>query len=243
MNRNLKVVTIVKILVIIICLNSILYFNVSASHIEYDEDIYEEIIYNAAPYIFDDETENIKRDECIASIVKMIGMNDDIAKSYTQAHFNPPPFSDIIGNEKNAGYIFAAYLPGIAKGDKRGYYENGEFFERGGPFRRFSDVTTKETLAFLLRCLEVGDSLLWENTMDDSVKYDLLNEDELEFYVEEELITEEQFHLLLRRMLDMKRYIYWPKEPMDGSFRFAQYDKERSIVYIDWIMNNEVEKP
>ena len=72
------------------------------------------IIENISPCMNEDKT--IKRSECIASIMKLVGVDKDTADIYREALWHDPIFYDVDSDEKNAGYIFRAKLSGVAVG-------------------------------------------------------------------------------------------------------------------------------
>lgn len=152
-------------------------------------------IMAVAPYIVE-EDDYVERGRCVTTIMKMIGVDWEtaIALGYYTDYYEPP-FEDVTSViDENCGYIYAAKLCSIANGtlDKH---------SRRAKFEPYKKVTMRETLAFLLRCMEEPNSLLWENTIDDSVKYGLLNKDELETYNFDAPMRNKEFYILLCRMI------------------------------------------
>ena len=182
--------------------------------------IINEVILSVAPYL-SEETDCITRDECVTTIIKIIGADEKVAKYFTDADYYAPVFIDVnFFIHENFGYIYAANACGVANGIPA----------REPTLRKFEPdraVTVKETLAFTLRCLTDSKSLLWENTINDSLKFGLIEESESENYKFEEPIKKEQFYIVLCRLLNSKRYLYWSEECHHIN------NSENRITYID----------
>lgn len=226
-----RLINMKRICLFIILLNLITYFDVSASDsTKYDE--YNNVIVSIAPYISNIDNQKITRGNCIATIMKLIGVNKEAADKFANANYNNPVFYDIGDDDLNAGYIILAKFSDVAVGvniDRRniGYFE---------PKR---NVTVKECLTFMLRCLKDSDSVVWENVMTDSIKIGLLQEDELDIFVADAPLLNKDFCTLLSRMLNMNRYLYWPTEELQTEYANSmQIDISKSITYIDCILED-----
>ena len=190
------------------------------------------IIKSIAPYILNGENIEVNRRDCISVLMKLIGVDKLTADMYAGIDYDQPVFKDISGSVENDGYIIIAKFNDVAKGIEN----NSNIINSFEPDRY---VTVKECLTFMLRCLKDSDVVEWDNVMLDSVRIGLLQEDELEFYVADAPLQNKQFYTLLHRMLDKKRYLYWPiDEPSDGYIKSMQVDKTNSIRYINWILEN-----
>lgn len=201
---------------------------VSASEItEYEE--YQNVIEQIAPCIFNDANENITRGDCIVSIMTLIGVDEKAAEHYANCLYHTPIFYDIGYDKVEEGYIIAAKFANVANGvnvDRTGV----------GNFEPNRTVTVKECLTFMLRCLIDSELVSWDNIMEDSVKIGLLQENELNFYIADEPIQNNQFYIFLSRMLEQNRYLYWPEdEPLGGHGNSMQTDTSRSITYLDFL--------
>lgn len=208
---------------------SVLCFNFTAKA-EILADDYVAAIEFVAPYINDGDKNEVSRGNCIASIMKLIGVGEftAFAQMYL-TYYYAPLFGDVFVENisENDGYILAAANAGIASGYPGGG-KNPYYFI----FKPDQSVTIKECLTFMLRCLTDKKTLSWDNVMNDSKNFNLLTEAEAEFYSEETFLTNELFRTLLHRMLDKPRYRYCPMSEEDGWYA-VQIDKEGSMKYID----------
>ncbi len=155
-------------------------------------------IMSVAPYIVEEES-CIERGRCVTTIMKLMGVDRETADviAYNTDYYEPP-FEDMNSLiDENCGYIYAAKSCNIANGIPDKYGQRVKF----EPYKK---VTIRETLAFILRCINEPDSLLWENTIEDSVKYGLLKEEELETYNFDAPIRNKEFYILLCRMINIE---------------------------------------
>lgn len=217
-----------KKIIILITILFIFFLNFNAFASEETEDsIYTLIISSIAPNIM--ENPNISRGDCVATIMKLIGVDKDTAEIYADMDFNNHVFYDMRENDSNRGYIVLAKFSNIAIGTNLDILGIGNFESE-------RDVTTKECLTFMLRCLKDSNSVSWENVMTDSVQIDLLQKDELDSFVADAPLLNKDFYTLLSRMLNMNRYLYWPtEEPQVGHAKSMKIDTSGSIKYIDWL--------
>lgn len=214
------------IILIIILFIFFLNFNAFASE-ETEDSIYTLIISSIAPNIM--ENSNISRGDCVATIMKLIGVDKDTAEIYAGMNFHNHVFYDMREDDLNRGYIVLAKFSNIAFGVNTDTRNIGNFEPK-------RDVTTKECLTFMLRCLKDSNSVSWENVMTDSVQIGLLQKDELDSFVADAPLLNKDFYTLLSRMLNMNRYLYWPtEEPQAGHAKSMKIDTSGSIKYIDWL--------
>ena len=198
-------------------------------------DNYTETINSVAPYTVNGEENSISRGDCVASVMKIVGVDKETEKMYNSVYFDAPIFMDVTGHRSciNDGYIIPAKYAKVAIGVQR-------YDVFGNPysvilFEPHQNVTIKEALAFILRCLTDSSTLSWDNTMEDAVKYGLITQDELTDCEPDSELTNGQFRIFLRRMLNSPRYLYWPTEydNVYGS-KTAKTDITGSMKYIDW---------
>ena len=188
------------------------------------------IIREISSHIHENEDLSIKRGDCIATIMRVIGVDTNTANRYANAAYDQPVFLDLKRDDPNLGYIIIAKFNGVAIGMQRSNHD--VIFD----FKPEKSITVKECLTFMLRCLIDIESVSWNDVMENSVKVGLLQEEELDFYVADALLTNKQFYVLLNRMLNKNRYLYWPIEDSPvGYAKSMQTDTSRSITYIDWI--------
>ena len=192
------------------------------------------VIKAVAPYITENVNESIKRGDCIATIMKVIGVDQDTADRYANACYYQPVFSDLEYDNVNSGYIILAKFGGVAIGIQSNEYDTIHDFEPK------NDVTLKECLAFMLRCLHDTKNISWNDVLSQANEFGLLNDEEYNIIQEDDLLTDEMFKTLLSRMLVKKRYLYWPiDDPPDGTAKSIQMDQTDSIQYIDWILEKK----
>ena len=194
----------------------------------------EEVLKQLMPFLFETESSTISRGVCIMSLMKILGVDNTTAVSYANADYYAPVFSDLEYDDVNAGYIIVSKFSGVSVGIQRNEYDTiHDFYSK-------RNVTIKECLTFMLRCLKDSNSIVWDNVMTDSVKVGLLEEDELDFYVANDPLLNKDFCVFLSRMLNMNRFLYWPTEESPAGYaKSMQIDQTNSITYIDWILEKK----
>lgn len=95
----------------------------------------------------------------------------------------------------------------------------------------------KECVTFIIRCLQDADSVEWETVMEDAKEIGLIKESENETFKADKIITRKDFRILLSRMLEMNRYLYFYSDEYRLNNR--EYDKEGSIKYSDWVIERK----
>lgn len=164
--------------------------------------------------IFENDT-FITRNDCVGLIMKCIGVPDDvIVESYAAA----PLFCD--GDDftyydkyitscklvEGTAYValateFTDIVKGVEINDR-----NLIRFDFTRP------VTTKETLAFMVRCLyDVGDADL-DETFEKALEIGLIKEIDAFFEDSDRVISCEDFFALLQRFLYQRQYLYYSRE-------------------------------
>ena len=180
----------------------------------------------------DDRT--ITREECITGIMRLVGVNDNLAKGYTGEMIETigpdgeicrsiTVFHGWIYMDTSDGYIYAAKWNGITGDDV-----NEEFF------RPKEDASIQDCLGFMLRCLVDRSKVTEERVMDLAVEKGLIEEGEYSEKQAMESITEKEFIEFLSRMLESERYLYF--EPTDTATNPAHIDQTGEKRYIDWIL-------
>lgn len=217
------------ILIIMISFAWFLNVGVNASDVAKEDQCYD-IIKSIAPNALINEDGKISRGDCVSIIMKLIGVDREIAKIYGNGFYDQPVFEDVNGGGENDGYIIIAKFSGVARGvDKAPNGVNN--------FAPNRDVNVKECLAFMLRCVKNSNDVGWDNILTDSVQIGLLRKDELNIFVADAPLLNKEFCTLLYRMLNMNRYLYWPaEEPQAGYAKSMQIDQTGSLKYIDWIL-------
>lgn len=217
-----------KVVFFLILISLYINLNVEALNICYEDGQYDKIIKIIAPYI-ENEDNIISRGDCVATIMKLIGVDADTALEYADSDYYMPVFLDI-GYDIMSGYIIIAKYCNVAAGVD--FYRDGV-----NNFMPDREVTVKEALTFMLRCLTDPQTLTWERIMEDSIKFGLLKEEELELYVADGELQSKQFYTLLCRMLDKNRYLYWPIEELSrGNEKSMQIDQTNSVKYMNFFL-------
>lgn len=221
---NIKLLRI--IVVNILCLS----FCTTVFGESYDEK-YDYIINIIAPYISDEnKDEEISRRDCVETIMKLIGLDTETAELVGRSIHCHNPFYDIPDRNKVNGYIISAAYARIAEGED---IFVKEVSSREKVFYPDRSVTVKECLAFMVRCMKSWRSVEWGNVLSDSIELGLLAECELEELSDDSFLTEQDFYILLYRMLDQNRYVYF-----ESGQDYSKYDETNSIRYIDWWYEN-----
>ena len=208
----------------------------------YAEDVdkyYSELMLRyAAPTVFENMDCNLSRGTCVASLMRIVGVDEESAYLGDNRTSEPPTYYDVGTENANRGYIVLS----------KGYISTGYTIDveyrtlTGDPsnpvdistreedyFFPWQDVTLKECLTFMLRCLKRKEDVKWETVMDDSVSAGLLTSYEREVMDENAPITKRVFSKILLRLFMMNRYLYFV---FDEKFGYFDYDEERSIPYV-----------
>jgi len=192
----------------------------------------DDFVSTITSHIEPNETKSISRGDCIAAILKSIGMEQDAAdllNYYT--YYDQPVFLDEYDDIKNRGYIIQAIEADIVVGVKNDL--DGRCY-----FAPNKNTTIKECLTFMLRCVRDYTTVDWNNNIISySEEVGLLTREEVENVNHDEVLTIDMFNNLLERMLNMNRYLYWQstddvRYPGRGKIKV---DQTNSIKYIDWI--------
>lgn len=186
----------------------------------------DDVINLIAPYTVNDESGKVSRGDCAAAVMKLVGVDSDAAYISRTAFYYQPVFDDVDSSNENAGYIFIAKYSDVAVGTNCVLNDAGNFT----PYRC---VTIRECLTFMLRCLKDPENVVWDNVMEDSVRSGLLQKDELSIFKPDEPLLNKNLRVLLSRMLNTDRYLYWSAEPNNGHNKAMQKDISKSIKYID----------
>ncbi len=186
----------------------------------------EEILQKIAPYAFED---GISRFECITAIMKAIGVDPCTAIRSANADRMVSPFNDvdISTHGFEVGYIYEAKIAGITFGI-------GIAADGISSFAPQRNITVQETLAAMLRCLNDPATIAWENTMEDSVKYGLVKEQEVSFCNPNAPLTEEQFYTWMTRFLQSACTRYFPVEQPESGWKIVMLDTSGKKTYADW---------
>ena len=143
--------TLCSIIIVFMFINTLVY----ASD-DFKDDKTDKIIKYISVDITKNENETITRGECITAIMKILGTDEKAAAGYSKAVYDQPVFSDLNYDDQNMGYIIIAKFSDVAVGIKMDKYDDIHSFESE------RDVTVKECLTFMLRCLgKRGSNQMW----------------------------------------------------------------------------------
>ena len=171
------------------------------------------------------EKDFVTREEAIRALMKILGVTPKMSKLSTDVKYFGPLFNDFAYFRPSDGYVSIAGHERIALGSY------GKFY----PSR---NITLKETIAFIMRCLESNDdSQNIDVTFNRAREIKLiLNTDN--FYTEsgDENLTKDDFCLLLNRFLKQKRYVYFdPNESQPMNYFGLVRDENKSITYYEFL--------
>ena len=183
----------------------------------------------------------VSRGECIVSIMKLIGLNDIYAATYATNDFETLYLSDVRPTGKSEdGYILFANHYGIVYG----LYDEHNLVV----FNKNNNVTLKECIAFMMRCLDetiydIDEAYVYAKNIGFISETDLIGKDE------NSSITMDDFCILLNRMLyrDVGKYCKEIKLSCidglcsNGTRYEVYYDNEHTMKYIDRFENNKKE--
>ena len=165
-------------------------------------------------------SDSVSRAECIVTIMKLIGVTENHAERYGRANLDEPIFNDerdMYKEEK--GYIRIAGTSRIAL-----RIRERDFFPK-------RNVTVKECTAFIMRCLESSSPDL-EETFLRAVEIGLVFSTDSFYEKSDDDLLPHDFYIILDRMLDQKRYIYYYE-----GFHELQTHEAKSVTYLEYLEN------
>lgn len=172
------------------------------------------------------KNENVNRVECITAILKIIGATPKTEEYYINANYTVPVFEDPdSGVYKGHGYALAAGVNGIAFGVPN-HAGSSTYYS----FCPLDNVTTKEAIAFILRCLQpIADT---NDSLDDSFikakETGMIQETDAFYSDKDSFLTPSDLCVLLQRMLYQPRYKYFDEGHLI-------IDKSSSVTYISYL--------
>ena len=180
----------------------------------------------------------ITREECLVAIMRVIGVTDEEIEKLNGA--------DLISfaDTESFSYFGCAWLSEIAYGEEcvvdyptertSHTLKNTDFF-----FFPERAVTVKETLAFMVRCLEQTKKSDLDSTFEKAKEYDLIKAEDSFAQNPDSNINQKDFCTLLGRMLHQKRYKYYGRE--NKRFRMSgNIDEEQSMTYLEFLTRRQI---
>lgn len=178
-------------------------------------------------------TDTVTREECIVAIMRVIGVTDEEIDKLNGSDLISFADTDVYS------YIGCADLAQIAYGEEcivNYQTPRNSHTLRNTDFFFFPDrlATMKETIAFMIRCLEETSSSDINYTFERAKDYGILDNEDSFINKADFPISQSDFCILLERFLREKRYKYFSREndifKMEGNI-----DEKRSISYFDML--------
>ena len=175
----------------------------------------------------------VTREECIVAIMRAIGVTDEEIEKLNGCDLISFVDTDAFS------YVGCADLAQIAYGEEcvvdyptertSHTLKNTDFF-----FFPERAITTKECLAFMVRCLEKTKETDLTSTFEKAKEYGLIKAEDGFIQEPDSAINQNDFCTLLERFLQQRRYKYYQRE--NNVFRMeGNVDEERSISYLDML--------
>lgn len=179
----------------------------------------------------------ITREECLVAIMRVIGVTDEKIEKLNGADL--VSFADT----ESFSYFGCACLSGIAYGEEcvvdyptertSHTLKNTDFF-----FFPERAITTKECLAFMIRCLQ-SDKTDFDLTLEKAKDLGLINDKDDFIQNPNSIISQDDFFVLLGRMLQQKRYKYYARE--NNRFNMnGNIDEEKSMTYLEFLTQGQM---
>ncbi|WP_249313889.1 hypothetical protein [Congzhengia minquanensis] len=225
---------IISIALLVICLlgmNTVY----ADSDISVERDMLTELNIIDESYLSNSNT--VTRAECIVAITRVIGVtNEDIEKLNG---------ADFVAFEDTDSYSYfgCAYRAKIAYGEEcivdyptyRTSHtgKNTDFF-----FFPNRAATVKETLAFMVRCLQ-SDKTDFDLILEKAKDNGLINDKDDFIQNLNDFISQDNFFVLLERLLQQKRYKYYDRE--NNRFKMeGNIDEERCMTYLEFLTQRQM---
>lgn len=156
----------------------------------------------------------ITRRDCLVSIMKIIGVTNDLEIDiHTEKYFSDCSDTDII-------YFSNAIYKNIAVGTRK-------LSEYEYEFKPDRCATYNDVLAFIVRCLTSET----ENIVEEAIKLGIIKETDSFYNDLDGYITNNEFYMLLERMLMKKCYIYVGKDVVNPQSKtYLDILKERQEI-------------
>lgn len=174
----------------------------------------------------------ISREECIKSVLRVIGVNDEIAQKYTYLSDKNDGFCDInYCTDISKGYINFAKINGLAFGTYDKTNDCSFFYPKKA-------VSLNDCLSFMLRCLDNSAKISDETTLLSSATENGIIKSN-DYFLDYYFLNYQGCYNLLFRMLNSKRYCF-VKTSSDMKTVFIEKDEDRSITYFEYLKNNNL---
>ena len=166
----------------------------------------------------------VSREECIKSILRIIGVNDEMAQKYTYLNDENGGFCDInYCTDISKGYINFAKINGLAFGTYDKTNDCTFFYPKKA-------VSLNDCLTFMLRCLDNSEKI--SDVLSSATENGIIKSNDY-------FLNYQGYYNLLFRMLNSKRYCF-VKTSSDMKTVFIEKDKDRNITYFEYLKNNNL---
>lgn len=179
----------------------------------------------------------ITREECLVMIMRVIGVTDGEINSLGGTSL----YAFVDTNSRS--YFGCAWLSKIAYGEEcvvdyptertSHTLKNTDFF-----FFPKRAVTTKECLAFMIRCLQ-SDKTDFDLTLEKAKDNGLINDKDDFIQNPNSVISQDDFFVLLERLLQQKRFKYYGRE--NNRFKMeGNIDEEQHMTYLEFLTQRQM---
>ena len=174
----------------------------------------------------------VSREECIKSVLRIIGVNDEIAKEYTYLSDKNDGFCDInYCTDISKGYINFAKINGLAFGTYDKTNDCSFFYPKKA-------ISLNDCLSFMSRCLDNSAKISDETTLlSSATENGIIKSDD--YFLDYYFLNYRSYYNLLFRMLNSKRYCF-VKTSSDMKTVFIEKDMDRNITYFEYLKNNNL---
>lgn len=171
----------------------------------------------------------VSREECIKSILRIIGVNDEMAQKYTYLNDENGDFCDInYCTDISKGYINFAKINGLAFGTYDKTNDCTFFYPKKA-------VSLNDCLTFMLRCLDNSEKI--SDVLSSATENGIIKSND--YFLDYYFLNYQGYYNLLFRMLNSKIYCF-VKTSSDMKTVFIEKDKDRNITYFEYLKNNNL---
>lgn len=171
----------------------------------------------------------VSREECIKSVLRIIGVNDEIAKEYTHLSDENGGFCDInYCTDISKGYINFAKINGLAFGTYDKTNDCTFFYPKKA-------VSLNDCLTFMLRCLDNSEKI--SDVLSSATENGIIKSND--YFLDYYFLNYQGYYNLLFRMLNSKIYCF-VKTSSDMKTVFIEKDMDRNITYFEYLKNNNL---
>ena len=166
----------------------------------------------------------VSREDCIKSVLRTIGVNDEMAQKYTYLNDENGGFCDInYCTDISKGYINFAKINGLAFGTYDKTNDCTFFYPKKA-------VSLNDCLTFMLRCLDNSEKI--SDVLSSATENGIIKSND--YFLDYYFLNYQGYYNLLFRMLNSKIYCF-VKTSSDMKTVFIEKDKDRNITYFQYL--------